>query len=207
MMLCIFFPSCRFSGGNADPAVEPTFQEIEGCSISGQCMILTPETLENVPAPVVEAAKEYCGKPGTVVVASSLRPRYLRLIRSQGRLLLGSVEVNPSREIVYLCILTGLDEAEPVCSIKVENPDAPDPWDLGVFVKRYPDLSARLNELPPEDARLAAAEPAVRELLRRGSTRALLEKNSRSSDPAALDDAKQAELEQIAVVESILNGE
>lgn len=208
LLFCMVSASCRSSGGNADVSVVPSFQEIEGCSLSIPCMILTPETLENVPGPVVEAAKDYCGKSGTVVVASALRPRYLRLIREQGRLLLGSVEVNPSREIVYLCVLTGLgDEADSVRSVKVENPDSPAPWDLGVFIKRYPELAARLNELPPEDSRLAAAEPAVRELLSRGSTRAMLEKHSRGADADALDDAMRAEQEQIRVVEAILNQE
>lgn len=205
---CLVSASCRSSGGNAGTDIEPTFQEIEGCRLSVPCMILTPETFETeaVPGPVLEAAKEFRGKPGTVVVASSLRPRYLRLIREQGRLLLGTVEIAPSREIVYLCVLTGLGgEADSVRSVKVEDPASPAPWDLGVFIRRYPELAARLNDLPPGDARLAAAEPEVRELLRRGSTRTMLEKQPRGADAAALDEAVRAEQEQIGVVETIVN--
>lgn len=182
------------------------FQEIDGCSISVPCMILTPETLETVPEPVIEAAKKYCGKPGFVVVASSLRPRYLRLIRPQGRLLLGSVEVNPSREIVYLCVLAGLDgETDSIRSVKVENPDSPAPWELGVFIKRYPELASRLGELPDGDDRLEAADPAARELLSLGSTRTMLEKRAGRADPDALDEAKRAEQKQIGVLENFLN--
>jgi len=209
-VLCLAFAvvsaSCR-SDGEADGQKSiPEFCEIEGCSLSVPCMIVTPDTLGSLPGPVAEVAEKHCGKPGTVVVASSLRPRYLRLLREQGRLLLGSLEVNPSREIVYLCVLEGIGEAaDSSLSIKVENPEAQAPWDLGVFVKRYPELAARLGELPPDDDRLVAAEPAARELLRRGSTRTLLEKQTAGAASDALEEARRSEQEQIAVLEDILN--
>ena len=51
----------------------------------------------------------------------------------------------------------------------------------------------------------AELEPAARELLKRGSTRIMLERHSRVKDPDALDAAMQAEQEQIGVLEEILN--
>ena len=209
-VLCLAFAvvsaSCRSDGGADGRKSVPEFREIEGCSLSVPCMIVTPDTLDSLPGPVAEAAGKHCGKPGTVVVASSLRPRYLRMLRDQGRLLLGSVEVNPSRETVYLCVLEGIGEAaDTSLRITVENPEAQAPWNLGVFVKRYPELAAHLGELPPDDERLAAAEPAALELLRRGSTRALLEKQTAGATSDALEDARRSEQEQIAVLEDILN--
>ena len=169
-------------------------------------MLVTPDTLGDLPDAVRGEAEKFLGKAGTVVAVSSLRPRYLRLIRQQGRLLLGSVEINPSTETVYLCVLSGIgDEAESVRSIQIENPDEPDPWDLGIFIRRYPDLSARLGALSPGDDRFEDAVPAARELLRRGSTRTMLEKHGRAKDAEALEEARQAEAEQIAVLERILD--
>ena len=207
LAVCAAAVSCRSSGAEtAEYGGLSEFQEFAGCSLSVPCMLVTPETLADVPEPVREAAEKFSGKAGTVVAVSSLRPRYLRLIRRQGRLLLGSVEINPSTGTVYLCVLSGLgDAAETVRSIKVENPDDPDPWDLGVFLRRYPELAARLNELPPGDSRLEEASPAVRELLSRSSTRIMLEKRARKTDPSELAEARRAEAEQVAVLESILN--
>lgn len=203
---CAAAISCRSAGPETEPVGLSEFQEFEGCSMSVPCMLVTPETLADVPEPVREAAEKFSGEAGTVVAVSSLRPRYLRLIRQQGRLLLGSVEINPSTGTVYLCVLSGLGEAaETVRSIKVENPDDPDPWDLGVFIRRYPELAARLNELPPGDSRLEAASPAVKELLSRSSTRIMLEKRARTTDSSELAEARRAEEEQVAALESILN--
>ena len=209
-LLCAFLSlaaaSCRSSSRqNVEPGGIPEYLEIEGCSLSVPCMIVTPETLDALPAPVREAAENHLGKPGTVVIVSGLRPRYLRLLRAQGLLLLGSVELDPSRDVVYLCILSGLDDAaDSIRAIRVEDPAAPEPWNLGVFARRYPDLTARLNDLPPGDERHAAAVPAARELLERGTNRTVLEKRA-GADPAALEDAVRAEREQIAVLEDILN--
>ena len=203
---CIVPVSCRSSGAETEPGGLSEFQEFADCSLSVPCMLVTPDTLADVPEPVREAAEKFSGKAGTVVAVSALRPRYLRLIRQQGRLLLGSVEINPSTGIVYLCVLSGLgDAAETVRSIKIENPDDPDPWDLGVFVRRFPELAARLNELPPGDARFEEARPAATELLRLSSTRIMLEKRARTADDSELEEARKAEAEQAAALESILN--
>jgi len=203
--LCVVMASCRSSGTESEPGGISEFREFGGCSLSVSCMLVTPETLGDVPDVVRGEAEKFLGKPGTVVAVSSLRPRYLRLIRQQGRLLLGSVELNPSTETVYLCVLSGIgDEAESVRSIRIENPNDPDPWDLGIFIKRYPELSARLGALLPGDDRFVAAVPAARELLRLGSTRTMLEKHGRAGDAEALEEARQAEAEQIAVLERIL---
>ena len=207
-LICLAFASCRTSGEDARFGVVPEMLEFADCSLPVPCMIVTPETLGELPAPVLEMAEKHCGEPGTLVVASGVRPRYFRLVREQGRLLLGSVEVNPSDGTVYLCVLSGLGEAaETIHSVRIENPETPRTWTLGVFVKRYPELAARLDELPPEDARFEAAETAAQELLRRGSTRALLEKRTAGQGTAALDDAVRAEQEQIAVIEDILSSE
>ena len=205
LVSCVAAVSCRSSGAETGPGGLAEFREFEG-TLSVPCLLVTTETLGDLPETVRETAEKFSGKEGTVVVVSALRPRYLRLIRQQGRLLLGSVELNPSTGIVYLCVLSGIgDAAETVRSIKVENPDHPDPWDLGVFIQRYPELAARLNELPPGDARLEAAAPAVTELLRRSSTRILLEKRMRTADSPALEEARRAEEEQVSALENILN--
>lgn len=204
-LLCLASASCRSAGEDAEYGVIPEMLEFADCTLPVPCMIVTPETLGELPEPVLEMAEKHCGSHGTLVVASALRPRYFRLIREQGRLLLGSVEIAPSARTVYLCVLSGLgDAAETIRSIRVENPDALETWNLGVFIRRYPELSARLNDLPPGDERLEAAESAAQELLRRGSTRVLLEKRS-AGNTAALDEAVRAEQEQIGVLEDILN--
>ncbi len=206
-LLCLAAASCRSAGEDAEYGVIPEMLEFADCTLPVPCMIVTPETLGELPEPVLEVAEKHCGNPGTLVVVSALRPRYFRLIREQGRLLLGSVEIAPSAGTVYLCVLSGLgDAAETIRSIRVENPDVLETWNLGVFVRRYPELAARLNELPPGDGRLEAAESAAQELLRRGSTRVLLEKRS-AGNSAALDEAKAAEQEQIEVLERILSTE
>ena len=205
LLLCLASSACHSGGEDAEYGVVPEMLEFPDCTLSVPCMIVTPETLGEVPEPVLAAAEKHIGAPGTVVVVSGLRPRYFRFLRDQGRLLLGSVETGPSAGTVYLCVLSGLGEAaETVRSVLVENPEALEPWNLGVFARRYPGLAARLNELPPGDERLDAAESASRELLSRGSTRALLEKRG-GAKSAALEAAVQDEQEQIGVLEEILN--
>lgn len=204
-LLSLASASCRSAGETADFGVIPEMLEFADCALSVPCMIVTPETLGELPEPVLEMAEKHCGSPGTLVVVSALRPRYFRLLRDQGRLLLGSVEINPSAGTVYLCVLSGLGEAsDTIRSVRIENPDALETWNLGVFIRRYPELAARLNDLQPGDERLEAAESAAQELLSRGSTRVLLEKRA-PGNTAALDEAKAAEQEQIAVLEDILN--
>ena len=206
-LLCLASASCRSAGEDTEYGVIPEMLEFADCTLPVPCMIVTPETLGELPEPVLETAEKHCGNPGTLVVVSALRPRYFRLIREQGRLLLGSVEIAPSAGTVYLCVLSGLgDAAETIRSIRVENPDAIETWNLGVFIRRYPELAARLNDLPPGDGRLDAAESAAQKLLRRGSTRVMLEKRS-AGNTAALDEAIRAEQEEIGVLESILNPE
>ena len=195
-------PSGAESGGISEVL------EIEGCMLSVPYLQVTPDVLDTLPEAVRNEAKKYCGRSGSVVVVSSMRPRYFRLIRRQERLLLGSDGLQSGREAVYLSVIDGLGEAaDSIRSIKVENPDSPDPWDLGVFINRYPGLADRIGELPPEDGRLADLRPAARELLSRGSTRILLERRSRKKDPAALEAAVQSEQEQIRVLEKILKAE
>ena len=207
-LLCLAAASCRSSWEDSRFGVIPEMLEFADCSIAVPCMIVTPETLGELPEPVLEAAEKHCGEPGTLVVVSGVRPRYFRLVREQGRLLLGSVEVNPSAGTVFLCVLSGLgDAAESILSVQIENPEAPRTWTLGVFVKRYPELAARLDELEPGDARLESAESAAQELLSRGSTRALLEKRAGGRSSTALEDAVRAEQEQIRVLEDLLNAE
>lgn len=207
LMLCFGAVSCRSTpSADAEPIVISEVAEIADCTLDVPCVLVMPDTLDTLPEPVRNEAKKHCGKPGFAVVASSLRPRYFRLIRRQERLLLGSVEIKSAQKIVYLSVISGLGEAAgSIRSVKIENPDSPDPWNLGVFMKRYPELSDRINELPPGDARLAALDPAARELLNRGSTRLMLERHSRRKDTAALEEAARAEREQIAVLEEILN--
>ena len=207
-LICLAAASCRSSGEDPRFGVIPEMREFADCSIPVPCMIVTPETLGELPGPVLEEAEKHCGEPGTLVVVSGVRPRYFRLMREQGRLLLGSVEVNPSAGTVFLSVLNGLGEAaETIRSVQIENPEAARTWTLGVFVKRYPELAARLDELQPGDARFEEAEAAAQELLSRGSTRALLEKRTRGRDSAAMEDAIRAEQEQIGVIENILNAE
>ena len=206
VLSCIGFASCRSTEAEPESGILSEVLEIEDCVLSAPYALITRDVLDTLPETVRAEAEKYCGKSGIVVVASSLRPRYFRLIRRQNRLLLGSLENASVQKNAYLSVLSGLGEtADSIQSIKVENPDSPDPWDLGVFIKRYPELADRINALPPGDERLAALEPAARELLSRGSTRIMLERHSKTKDPAVLEDAVQAEREQIGVLEDILN--
>lgn len=180
--------------------------EIEDCVLPEPCLLVTPDVLDTLPEAVRDEAKKHCGKPRTVVVASSLRPRYFRFIRRQERLLLGSDEVPVARNTVFLSMIMGVGETtDSIRSVAIEKADSPVPWNLGVFMKRYPELADRIAGLPPGDERLAELEPAARELLSRGSTRIMLERHSREKDPAAIEAAVQAEQEQIGVLEEILN--
>ena len=206
LTLCFGSAACRSTAENADSGAISEVLEIDDCILSEPFVRVTPDTLDTLPDPVRDEAKKYSGKPGIVVIASGLRPRYFRLIRRQDRLLLGSDETKALRKTVYLSVIAGLGEAsDSIRCIKIENANSPDPWDLGVFIKRYPELSDRIAALPAGDARFAALEPAARELLKRGSTRVMLERHSREKDPAALEDAVQAEQEQIGALEDILN--
>jgi len=206
LLLCAGAVSCRSTAGDVESGAISEVLEIDGCILTEPCVLVTPDSLDSLPEEVRSEAKKYCGKSGTIVVVSSLRPRYFWLIREQERLLLGSVEVTSVREIVYLSVICGLGEAaDTIRNIKIENPDSPDTWDLGVFIKRYPELAARIAALLPGDERLAALGPATKELLSRGSTRIMLERHSRKKDPAEIEAAEQAEQEQIGVVEDILN--
>ena len=209
LMLCVGSASCRSTAAEDDGfgGISEVL-EIEDCVLSVPCVQVTPDILDTLPEPVRKEAVKYCGEPGTVVVASSLRPRYVRLIRRQERLLLGGVEEQPARNSVYLSVIGGLgDAADSIRSIQFENPDSPEPWNLGVFVNRYPELADRISDLPPGDERLAVLEPAARELLKRGSTRVMLERHSREKDPDAIAAAVRAEQEQIGVLEEILRSE
>ncbi len=206
LMLCFGAVSCRSAAeADAENSVASEVMEIEDCVLDALCVLVTPDTLDTLPEAVRDVAERHVGKPGVVVVASSLRPRYFRLIRQNGRLLLGSVEIKSAQKIVYLSVITGLDEADAIRGVSVENPDSPEPWTLGVFMKRYPELSVRIGELPPGDDRLDSLRAASRELLSRGSTRAMLERHARTKDPASLDAAVRAEQEQIGVIEEILS--
>ena len=207
MMLCIGAVSCRSTAAEDAEAVGVSeVLEIDDCALSVPYLIVTPDVLDTLPEAVRTEAKKHCGKRGTAVVASALRPRYFRLIRSQDRLLLGTVETKPLRNAVYLSVIAGLGEAaDSIRSIRTENPDSPDPWNIGIFIKRYPELAGRIGERPPDDTRLDELRPAARELLSRGSTRIMLERHSRTKDPAAQEAAAQAEQEQIGVLEEILN--
>ena len=206
LTLCFGSAACRSTAENDESGAISEVLEIDDCVLSAPFVRVTPDTLDTLPEPVRDEAKKYCGKPGTVVVASGLRPRYFRLIRRQDRLLLGSDETKALRKTVYLSVIAGLGEAsETIRSIKIENANSPDPWDLSIFMKRYPELADRIVELPPDDERLKALAPAARELLSRGSTRIMLERHSRTKDEAALEEAARAEQEQIGVLEEILN--
>ena len=207
MVFCLCSVSCR-SAATADEEsiILSEVLEIEDCVLSVPYLLVTPDVLAVLPELVRDEAKKHCGRPGTVVVASSLRPRYVRLIRRQDRLLLGSDDPTSARNTVFLSVISGLGEtADTIRNIKIENPASPDPWDLGIFMKRYPELADRIAELPPDDERLNALAPASRELLSRGSTRVMLERHSRTKDEAALEEAARAEQEQIGVLEELLN--
>ncbi len=207
LTVCICAASCRSAAeAGEETVVASQVMEIEGCTLPAPCMLVTPDALDTLPEAVRDEAEKHCGKPGVVVVASSLRPRYFRLVRQQERLLLGSSDAPVERNTAFLSVITGIGEAaDSIRSIAVENPDSPEPWDLGVFIRRYPELAERIGELPPGDGRLADLEPAARELLSRGSTRVMLERHARTKDPAVLEEAVRAEQEQIGVLEEILN--
>ena len=199
--------SCRSAADEVEPACIPEFMEIGDCVFDRPCLLVTPDGLGELPEAIrVEAAK-YCGKPGVAVVVSSLRPRYLRLLRSQGRLILGTVELNPSVKTAYLCVLSGLgDEADAIRSVSVENADSPDTWNLGVFVKRYPELAARLGEVPSDDPRRERLASEAAKLLSLGSTRTMLERHSTAArTDGRLQEAEEDERRQIGVIEAILS--
>ena len=207
MMLCIGAASCRStSAADVETVGTSEVMEIADCVLDAPCILVTPDVLDILPDAIRNEAEKYCGRPGVVTVASCLRPRYFRLIRRQERLLLGSSDFPVVRNTAFLSVITGLGEAaDSIRVIEVENPDSPDPWNLGVFMNRYPELADRIAALPAGDGRLAELEPAARELLSRGSTRVMLERHSRTKDPAALEEAIRAEQEQIGVLEEILN--
>lgn len=207
LMLCFGSVSCHSTAdADAETVVMSEVMEINDSVLDVSCMLVTADTLETLPEAVRDEAERYCGKPGIVVVASSLRPRYFRLIRRQECLLLGSVEIQSAQKIVYLSVISGLGEdADAIRSIRIENPDSLEPWNLGVFMKRYPELADHIAELPPDDERLDSLRAAARELLSRGSSRVMLERHSRTKDPAAIEAAVQAEQEQIGVIEEILS--
>ena len=201
--------SCRSTADEVEPACIPEFMEIEDCAFDRPCLLVTPENLDGLPDAVRAEAKKHCGKPGTAVVVSSLRPRYLQLLRSQGRLILGTAEINPSVKTAYLCVVNGLgDAAESIRSVSVEHADSPDPWNLGVFVKRYPELAARLGEVAPDDPRRERLAAACTELLSLGSTRNMLERRTKTPENAEqLNAAIQAERRQIEVLEALLSSD
>ncbi len=207
LMLCFGAVSCRSTAdADAETVVMSEVMEIQDSVLDEPCVLVTADTLETLPEAVRDEARKYCGKPGLVVVASSLRPRYFRLVRRQECLLLGSVEIQSVQRIVYLSVISGLGEdADAIRSIRIENPDSLEPWNLGVFMKRYPELADRIAELPSDDERLDSLRPAARELLSRGSSRIMLERHSRTKAPAAIEAAVQAEQEQIGVLEEILS--
>ncbi len=207
LMICTGATSCRSTAAaDAETVGTSEVMEFEDCVLSEPCILVTPDLLDTLPEAVRDEAKKHCGKPGIVVVASSLRPRYYRLIRRQERLLLGSNDAPAVRNTVFLSVITGLGMADnSIRSITIEKADSPEPWNLGVFIKRYPELADRIAELPPGDKRFTELESAARELLKRGSTRIMLERHSRTKDPSALEAAARAEQEQITVMEEILN--
>ena len=207
LMLCFGPVSCRSAAtADAETIVMSEVMEIEDTVLDVPCMLVTAETLEALPEAVRDKAEKHCGKPGIVVVASSLRPRYFRLIRRQECLLLGSDDIPIVRNTVFLCVIAGLGEAaDTIRNIRIENPNSLEPWRLGVFMNRYPELADRIDELPPDDERLDSLRAGARELLSRGSSRIMLERHSRTRDPAALEAAVQSEQEQIGVLEEILS--
>ena len=199
--------SCRSTADEVEPACIPEFMEIDGCVFDRPCMLVTPDDLAELPEAIRSEAAKHCGKYGVAVVVSSLRPRYLRFLRSQGRLILGSVELNPSVKTAYLCVLSGLgDDADAIRSVSVENADAPDPWNLGVFVKRYPELAARLGEVRPDDPRRERLVSEAAELLSLGSTRTMLERHSKTArSDGRLQEAEEEERRQLEAIEAILS--
>ena len=202
--------SCHSTAQEPESAAPiPEFIEIADCAFDRPCLLVTPENLDGLPDAVRAEAKKHCGKPGTAVVVSSLRPRYLQLLRSQGRLILGTAEINPSVKTAYLCVVNGLgDAAESIRSVSVEHADSPDPWNLGVFVKRYPELAARLGEVAPDDPRRERLAAACTELLSLGSTRNMLERRTKTPENAEqLNAAIQAERRQIEVLEALLSSD
>lgn len=207
LMLCSGAVSCRSTAdADAETAVMSEVVEIANSVLDVPCMLVTADTLGTLPEAVRDEAEKHCGRPGVVVVASSLRPRYFRLIRRQECLLLGSDEVPTVRNTVFLSVIANLGEdADTIRSIRIEKPDSLEPWNLGVFIRRYPDLADRIAELPPDDERLDSLRAAARELLSRGSTRVMLERHARTKDPDAIGAAVQAEQEQIGVIEEILS--
>ena len=208
LLFALAAASCRSTPTNAvEPACIPEFMEIEDCVFPLPCLLVTPDNLAGLPDAVRPEAEKHCGKPGVAVVVTSLRPRYMRLLRSQGRLILGTVELNPSVKTAYLCVVSGLgDTADSIRSVSVENAESPDPWNLGVFVKRYPELAARLGGVAPDDPRRERLASEATELLSLGSTRGLLERRSATPENAGkLEAAIEAERRQIEALEAILD--
>ena len=199
--------SCRSTADEVEPACIPEFMEIEDCAFDRPCQLVTPENLAELPEAIRSEATKHCGKSGVAVVVSSLRPRYLRFLRSQGRLVLGTVELDPSVKTAYLCVLSGLgDDAAAIRSVSVENAESPDPWNIGVFVKRYPELAARLGEVAPDDPRRERLASEAAKLLSLGSTRTMLERHSNAArTDGRLEEAEEDERRQLEAVEAILS--
>ena len=199
--------SCRSTADEVEPACIPEFMEIEDCAFDRPCLLVTPDELAELPEAIRAEAAKHCAKPGVAVVVSSLRPRYLRFLRSQGRLILGTVELNPSVKTSYLCVLSGLgDDAAAIRSVSVENAESPDPWNIGVFVKRYPELASRLGEVAPDDPRRERLASEAAKLLSLGSTRTMLERHSTSAQAdGRLEEAEADERRQIDAIEAILS--
>jgi len=199
--------SCRSTADEVEPACIPEFMEIEDCAFDRPCQLVTPENLAELPEAIRSEAAKHCGKSGVAVVVSSLRPRYLRFLRSQGRLVLGTVELDPSVKTAYLCVLSGLgDDAAAIRSVSVENAESPDPWNIGVFVKRYPELAARLGEVAPDDPRRERLAFEASKLLSLGSTRTMLERHSNAArTDGRLEEAEEDERRQLEAVEAILS--
>jgi len=199
--------SCRSTADEVEPVCIPEFMEIDDCVFDLPCLLVTPDTLAELPDAIRAEAAKHCGRHGVAVVVSSLRPRYLRFLRSQGRLILGTVELNPSVKTAYLCVLSGLgDDADAIRSVSVENADSPDPWNLGVFVKRYPELAVRLGEVPPDDPRREQLVSEAAKLLSLGSSRTMLERHSKTAQSdGRLREAEEEERRQLEAVEAILS--
>ena len=199
--------SCRSTADEVEPVCIPEFMEIGDCAFDRPCLLVTPENLAELPDAIRSEAAKHCGKHGVAVVVSSLRPRYLRFLRSQGRLVLGSIELNPSVKTAYLCVLSGLgDDAAAIRSVSVENAESPDPWNIGVFVKRYPELAARLGEVAPDDPRRERLASEAAKLLSLGSTRTMLERHSNAArTDGRLEEAEEDERRQLEAVEAILS--
>lgn len=199
--------SCRSTADEVEPACIPEFMEIEDCAFDRPCQLVTPENLAELPEAIRSKAAKHSGRHGVAVVVSSLRPRYLRFLRSQGRLVLGTVELDPSVKTAYLCVLSGLgDDAAAIRSVSVENAESPDPWNIGVFVKRYPELAARLGEVAPDDPRRERLASEAAKLLSLGSTRTMLERHSNAArTDGRLEEAEEDERRHLEAVEAILS--